>query len=221
MLANIAMAPHGRIAGAADHRHAFQRVVRRWLSGVVRRLRADRRDHAGVHQPASRRAAIRSRMPPSKARCSRLRPIMMTTLVATLGLAAGGLSRAIGSDSQRPFAIVIVGGLMAGLVMSIFLLPTLYVWVARRPRCAARAGGGIRCGIAIGQTGNGPNWWCGRVSAVFCFTCLDSARLPAEAILAGPLLMAAGVVMKETAKRDAAGGEGRPRDSGAGSSARD
>ncbi|MGO4880386.1 MAG: hypothetical protein ACLP59_06130 [Bryobacteraceae bacterium] len=57
--------------------------------------------------------------------------------------------------------------------------------------------------------------------AVFCFTCLDSARLPAEAILAGPLLMAAGVVMKETAKRDAAGGEGRPRDSGAGSSARD
>ena len=38
----------------------------------------------------------------------------------------------IGSDSQRPFAIVIVGGLMANLLMSIFLLPTLYVWVARK-----------------------------------------------------------------------------------------
>jgi len=41
------------------------------------------------------------------------------------------LSHGIGSDSQRPFAIVIVGGLMANLLMSIFLLPTLYVWVAR------------------------------------------------------------------------------------------
>jgi len=60
----------------------------------------------------------------------RLRPIMMTMLVATLGLLPAALSHAIGSDSQRPFAIVIVGGLMAGLVMSIFLLPTLYVWVA-------------------------------------------------------------------------------------------
>jgi len=61
----------------------------------------------------------------------RLRPIMMTMLVATLGLLPAALSHAIGSDSQRPFAIVIVGGLIADLVMSIFLLPTLYVWVAR------------------------------------------------------------------------------------------
>jgi len=61
----------------------------------------------------------------------RLRPIMMTSLVATLGLIPAATSHGIGSDSQRPFAIVIVGGLIAGLVMSIFLLPTLYVWVAR------------------------------------------------------------------------------------------
>jgi len=60
----------------------------------------------------------------------RLRPIMMTMLVATLGLLPAALSHAIGSDSQRPFAIVIVGGLIADLVMSIFLLPTLYVWMA-------------------------------------------------------------------------------------------
>ena len=60
----------------------------------------------------------------------RLRPIMMTMLVATLGLLPAALSHAIGSDSQRPFAIVIVGGLIADLVMSIFLLPTLYVWFA-------------------------------------------------------------------------------------------
>jgi cobalt-zinc-cadmium resistance protein CzcA len=60
----------------------------------------------------------------------RLRPIMMTMLVATLGLLPAALSTGIGSDSQRPFAIVIVGGLIAALVMSIFLLPTLYVWAA-------------------------------------------------------------------------------------------
>jgi cobalt-zinc-cadmium resistance protein CzcA len=61
----------------------------------------------------------------------RLRPIMMTMLVATLGLLPAALSHAIGSDSQRPFAIVIVGGLMVNLIMSIFVLPTLYVWFAR------------------------------------------------------------------------------------------
>jgi len=61
----------------------------------------------------------------------RLRPIMMTMLVATLGLLPAALSHGIGSDSQRPFAIVIVGGLVSALVMSIFLLPTLYVWIAR------------------------------------------------------------------------------------------
>jgi cobalt-zinc-cadmium resistance protein CzcA len=60
----------------------------------------------------------------------RLRPIMMTMLVATLGLLPAAMSHAIGSDSQRPFAIVIVGGLMSDLLLSIFLLPTLYVWMA-------------------------------------------------------------------------------------------
>jgi cobalt-zinc-cadmium resistance protein CzcA len=61
----------------------------------------------------------------------RLRPIMMTMLVASLGLLPAALSHGIGSDSQRPFAIVIVGGLIADLLMSIFLLPTFYVWWAR------------------------------------------------------------------------------------------
>jgi heavy metal efflux system protein len=61
----------------------------------------------------------------------RLRPIMMTMLVATLGLMPAAFSHAIGSDSQRPFAIVIVGGLLANLVIGIFLLPTLYVMFAK------------------------------------------------------------------------------------------
>jgi heavy metal efflux system protein len=62
----------------------------------------------------------------------RLRPIMMTMLVATLGLLPAALSHNIGSDSQRPFAIVIVGGLVSDLLMSIFLLPTLYTWFASK-----------------------------------------------------------------------------------------
>ena len=61
----------------------------------------------------------------------RLRPIMMTMLVATLGLLPAATSHGIGSDSQRPFAIVIVGGLTMTLLISIYLLPTLYVWCAR------------------------------------------------------------------------------------------
>jgi cobalt-zinc-cadmium resistance protein CzcA len=62
----------------------------------------------------------------------RLRPIMMTMLVATLGLLPAAMSHDIGSDSQRPFAIVIVGGLIVELFISVMLLPTLYVFWARR-----------------------------------------------------------------------------------------
>ena len=62
----------------------------------------------------------------------RLRPIMMTMLVATLGLLPAAMSHDIGSDSQRPFAIVIVGGLIVELFISVVLLPTLYVFWARK-----------------------------------------------------------------------------------------
>ena len=62
----------------------------------------------------------------------RLRPIMMTMLVATLGLLPAAMSHDIGSDSQRPFAIVIVDGLIVELFISVVLLPTLYVFWARK-----------------------------------------------------------------------------------------
>jgi cobalt-zinc-cadmium resistance protein CzcA len=61
----------------------------------------------------------------------RLRPIMMTMIVATLGLLPAAMSHDIGSDSQRPFAIVIVGGLIVELFVSVILWPTLYVFWAR------------------------------------------------------------------------------------------
>jgi heavy metal efflux system protein len=61
----------------------------------------------------------------------RLRPIMMTALVAALGLLPAALSKSVGSDSQRPFALVIVGGLFSRLLISVLLMPVLYVIVAR------------------------------------------------------------------------------------------
>ncbi len=61
----------------------------------------------------------------------RLRPIMMTALVAALGLLPAALSTGVGSDSQRPFALVIVGGLFSRLFISVLLMPALYTVAAR------------------------------------------------------------------------------------------
>ncbi len=130
MLANIAMAPLGGLLALLVTRTHFSvssGVGFLALFGVcvqtgvimleyINQLRA--RGHAVVD------AAIEGAV-------LRLRPIMMTTLVATLGLLPAALSHGIGSDSQRPFAIVIVGGLMVAMLVNVFLLPTLYVWVAR------------------------------------------------------------------------------------------
>jgi len=78
-----------------------------------------RRDGLGIAQ-ATREAAI-----------LRLRPIMMTALVAAFGLLPAALSTGIGSDTQKPFALVIVGGLFSRLLISVFLMPALYAVVAR------------------------------------------------------------------------------------------
>ncbi len=61
----------------------------------------------------------------------RLRPIMMTALVASLGLLPAALASGVGTDSQRPFALVIVGGLLTRLAISVFLMPVLYALAAR------------------------------------------------------------------------------------------
>ena len=61
----------------------------------------------------------------------RLRPIMMTALVAALGLLPAAIATGVGTDSQRPFALVIVSGLFTRLLISVFLMPALYVLVAR------------------------------------------------------------------------------------------
>jgi len=56
----------------------------------------------------------------------RLRPVLMTAMLASLGLLPAAMSHAIGSDTQRPFAIVIIGGLVSSTLLTMLLLPTLY-----------------------------------------------------------------------------------------------
>lgn len=56
----------------------------------------------------------------------RLRPIMMTALVAALGLLPAALATGIGTDTQKPFALVIVSGLFTRLLISVYLMPALY-----------------------------------------------------------------------------------------------
>jgi cobalt-zinc-cadmium resistance protein CzcA len=62
----------------------------------------------------------------------RLRPIVMTALVAALGLLPAAIATGVGTDSQKPFALVIVSGLFTRLLISIFLMPALYALVARQ-----------------------------------------------------------------------------------------
>ncbi len=71
----------------------------------------------------------------------RLRPVLMTALLASLGLLPAALSHAIGSDTQRPFAIVIIGGLVSSTLLTMLLLPTFYklaeTWFGARGRLTA------------------------------------------------------------------------------------
>ncbi|HZT39403.1 MAG TPA: CusA/CzcA family heavy metal efflux RND transporter [Bryobacteraceae bacterium] len=82
-----------------------------------------------VNQMRARGLGIEEAAIQGAVRC--FRPVMMAMLVAMLGLLPAAVSHGIGSDSQRPFAIVIVGGLVGVLFICVLLLPTLYVWFAR------------------------------------------------------------------------------------------
>jgi cobalt-zinc-cadmium resistance protein CzcA len=129
ILANVAMAPiGGLLALLLTHTHfsVSSGVGFLALFGVAVQTGVILLEY--INQLRARGFAIRQAA--LEGSVLRLRPIMMTMLVASLGLLPAALSRGIGSDSQRPFAIVIVGGLIAALILGIYLLPTLYVWVA-------------------------------------------------------------------------------------------
>jgi len=82
------------------------------------------------HANELRQRGMAIAMAAHEAALDRLRPIMMTALVAALGLLPAAVSTGVGSDSQRPFAMVIVGGLFSRLLISVFLMPVLYAYVA-------------------------------------------------------------------------------------------
>jgi cobalt-zinc-cadmium resistance protein CzcA len=129
ILANVAMAPiGGLVALLITHTHfsVSSGVGFLALFGVAVQTGVIMLEY--INQLRARGEAILSAA--VNGSVQRLRPIMMTMLVASVGLLPAAMSRGIGSDSQRPFAIVIVGGLMAALILGVFLLPTLYVWVA-------------------------------------------------------------------------------------------
>src|SRR5271168_3291258 len=86
------------------------------LVSFINKLRQEGRDI----RTATREAAL-----------MRLRPIMMTALVACLGLLPAALSTGVGSDTQKPFAIVVVAGLLSRLLLGFFINPVLYEVVAR------------------------------------------------------------------------------------------
>jgi len=62
----------------------------------------------------------------------RLRPVLMTALVASLGFAPMALSTSAGAEVQRPLATVVIGGLISSTVLTLVVLPTLYAWVGRK-----------------------------------------------------------------------------------------
>src|SRR5580658_1722718 len=120
----------GRVSKPVADRHTFQRVVRTGISGADRSFGGDWRDHGEyINQLRTRGLPVREAA--KEGAELRLRPIMITMIVATLGLLPAAMSHDIGSDSQRPFAIVIVGGLIVELFVSVILWPTLYVFWAR------------------------------------------------------------------------------------------
>jgi cobalt-zinc-cadmium resistance protein CzcA len=130
VLLNVAMAPIGGVAAlllSGTHFSVSSGVGFLALFGVSVQIGLIMVEY--INQLRARGLSVKEAALEGAVR--RLRPIMMTMLVAMLGLLPAALSHGIGSDSQRPFAIVIVGGLIGVLFICVLLLPTMYVWFAR------------------------------------------------------------------------------------------
>jgi len=71
---------------------------------------------------------------------TRLRTVLMTAMLAMLGLLPMALSHAIGAETQRPLAVVVIGGLVSATLLTLLVLPTLYAWAARKDPAVKRPG---------------------------------------------------------------------------------
>lgn len=68
----------------------------------------------------------------------RMRPVLMTATIAAVGLLPAAMSNEIGAQTQKPFAIVIIGGLITSTILTLYVLPALYLWLAPRPKAKKR-----------------------------------------------------------------------------------
>ena len=67
---------------------------------------------------------------------SRLRPVLMTALVASLGFVPMAISNGVGAEVQRPLATVVIGGILSSTILTLVILPTLYAWFERNDKIA-------------------------------------------------------------------------------------
>jgi cobalt-zinc-cadmium resistance protein CzcA len=72
----------------------------------------------------------------------RLRPVLMTALVALLGLVPLAFANGIGSEVQRPLAVVVIGGLVSSTFLTLIVLPVLYKWIEERSAVSGSTAGG-------------------------------------------------------------------------------
>ena len=124
----------------------------------------------------------------------RLRPVLMTASVAALGLLPAALARGIGSDVQRPLATVVVGGLVTATLLTLVLLPVLYLLIERRFLVAGRAAGSdvaraVACALVLAFVPRQALAGAGPADAVV--TRLDFPTYVERAIAANPDLAAA------------------------------
>ena len=131
VLANVFALSHGRHLGAAADRHQLQHLGRGGLHLDLRRGHHGRPaadlvlQHLRAHGLPLHEAIM-------EGAAKRVRPVMMTALTAIFGLLPAALSTRIGAQTQRPLAIVVVGGMITTLFLTRYLMPVLYSFYGHR-----------------------------------------------------------------------------------------
>jgi cobalt-zinc-cadmium resistance protein CzcA len=92
------------------------------LAGLLVVSAIDKRRHDGEEMPVAIVGGA----------TARFRPVLMAALLAILGLMPMALSHAVGSETQRPFAVVIIGGMITTLLVTLLVLPAIYPFIASR-----------------------------------------------------------------------------------------
>ena len=132
ILLNVPFALIGGIFALFADRHSADRVGGDRLHRALRPGGAQRRGDGELFQPTAERAAQPPVEAVIKGALMRLRTVLMTALLAMLGLLPMALSHGIGSETQKPLAVVIIGGLISATLLTLIVLPTLYAVVQER-----------------------------------------------------------------------------------------